>query len=237
MRRRSPLLARVATGVVPLVVAAAGCASDREAASAPPVSEVAIDGRVDPAAATTTPTSDNNVIDVDHVAMVGDSITEGSIVELEDAFASIGFADAEINARGGRKIARNDGITSGLEGVAEVLEEGPDPDLWVIALGTNDVANYPPEEFPALIGELLAVIPADVAVVWVDTYVEDYQEDAVAFDASLREVLAQRGNASIVDWHSIAGEDGVLTDGVHPSGFGRAELARRVTDAVTRWTT
>ena len=49
-------------------------------------------------------------------------------------------------------------------------------------------------------------------------------------------MLAERGNASVVDWYSIAGEDGVLTDGVHPSGFGRAEFARRVTDAVAAWT-
>ena len=234
MPRRIPLLARVAAVVGPLAIAVAGCASEREASSAPSVSEVVVvAGSVEPG----PPTSANTVVDVDHLAMVGDSITVGSTAELEVAFEEIGFPDAEINAEGGRRIVRNNGITSGVEGVAEVLEDGEQPDLWVVALGTNDVANYPPEQFPDVISELLAAIPADATVVWVDTYVEDFQEDAAVFDSILREVLAERGNASVVDWYSIAGEDGMLYDGVHPSGFGKAEFARRVTEAVNVWTT
>ena len=86
----------------------------------------------------------------------------------------------------------------------------PPPDLWVIALGTNDVANYRPEDYPAAINELLAAIPADAPVLWVDCYLDDYRDPSEQFDGVLRQVLAVRGNARVVDWASVAGEDGVL---------------------------
>ena len=35
----------------------------------------------------------------------------------------------------------SNGVRSGLEGVADVLAEGPAPDLWVVALGSNDIAS------------------------------------------------------------------------------------------------
>jgi lysophospholipase L1-like esterase len=167
--------------------------------------------------------------------MVGDSITVGSSAELGAAFDEIGFPDAEINARSGRRMVVDDGVTSGLDGIAEVLADGGQPDLWVIALGSNDVAGYAPEEYPAAIAELLAAIPGDAPIVWVDCYVSDHEDASVAFGTALRQVLAERGNATVVDWATVAREDGVLTDNVHPSGFGRGEFARRVVSAVDSW--
>jgi lysophospholipase L1-like esterase len=181
------------------------------------------------------PTSGNTIIDVDTLAMVGDSITVGSQDELVAAFAGIGLPDAEINAESGRRMVENDGVTSGLEGITEVLADGPTPDLWVIALGSNDVANYDADEYPTVIGELLAAIPADDPIVWVDCYLTDYEDESAVFDGALREVLAARGNATVVDWATVAATDGVLTDNVHPSGFGRSEFARRVVDGVNTW--
>jgi lysophospholipase L1-like esterase len=234
MAGRGRAIARGFAVVAPVVtVALAGCSADREASSAPPLGTVDVAGSV-PAA---PPTSANTVLDVDHVAMVGDSITVGSEDELAAAFAEIGLPDVEINAESGRRMISDGGITSGLDGVAQVLEDGAEPDLWVVALGTNDVANYSIEEYPEVIDELLAAIPADTPVVWVDCYVEDYQDRSLAFADTLREVLAGRGNATVVDWRSFAGEDGVLTDGVHPSDFGKVQFARRVTDAVHAWMT
>ena len=107
------------------------------------------------------------------------------------------------------------GVTSGLDGVAEVLAEGEQPDLWVIALGTNDIANYAPEEYAGAINELLAAIPADAPIVWVDCYLTDYEDASVAFDTTLREVLAARGNATVVDW-AAAGARGRRADGQRP---------------------
>lgn len=70
---------------------------------------------------------------------------------------------------------------------------------------------------------------------WVDCYLTNHEDESVAFDAALRGVLAARGNATVVDWASVAATDGVLTDNVHPSGFGRNEFARRVVDGVNAW--
>ncbi len=234
MAERTRAIARVVALAAPALVVAAGCASEREASSAPPASEVAVAGSVGAA----PPTSANTILDVDTVAMVGDSITVGSTEELQAAFAEIGLPDAEIDAQSGRRMVEgNDGITSGLDGIAAVLAEGDEPDLWVVALGSNDVASYTPEEYPAAIDELLTAIPDGAPVVWVDCYLTDYEDESAAFDAALRDVLDERGNATVVDWATIAPADGVLADNVHPSGFGRAEFARRVTDGVAAWTT
>jgi lysophospholipase L1-like esterase len=234
MAGRSTALARVTTLAAPLLaLVAAGCSADREASSAPPLETVDVAGSV----AAAPPTSANTAIDIENVAMIGDSITVGSMAELQEAFASIGLSDVEINAESGRRMLLDGGISSGVEEVAAVLADGEAPDLWVISLGTNDVANYDVEDYAAAIEELLAAIPADAPVVWVDCYLDDYQDRSQAFDDTLRQVLAGRGNATVVDWRSVAAEDGVLSDGVHPSGFGRAEFARRVTAAVQSWMT
>lgn len=226
MAGRRTLLARGCAVAAPLVtLAAAGCSADREASSAPPLT-IEVAGSVDPTPATAPG------LDVDTVAVVGDSITVGSSDQLTEAFAAIGIDDVEISAEDGRRMVSSSDITSGLDGVAEVLEDGDAPDLWVVALGTNDVANYPVEEYAEVINELLAAIPADAPVVWVDCYLEDYQTRSAAFGDTLRQVLAARGNATVVDWQSVAAGDGVLTDGVHPSGFGKTEFARVVTEAV-----
>ncbi len=232
MAARTHLIARVAVLAVPGLVLASGCSSEREAASAPPSSEVAVAGSIGAA----PPTSANTMIDVDTLAMVGDSITVGAEAELAAAFTELGLPDAEINAQSGRRMIVDNGVTSGLDGVADVLAEGDAPDLWVIALGSNDIAGYEPQDYGAVINELLAAIPADAPIVWVDCYLTNYADESAAFDAALREALVARGNATVVDWASIAPDDGVLTDNVHPSGFGRAEFARRVADAVDAWT-
>jgi lysophospholipase L1-like esterase len=224
-------MARVAAPAIAAVLAAAGCSSAREAASAPSGSEVAVAGSVEAA----PPTSANTIIDVDTLAMVGDSITVGSQDELIAAFTELGLPDAEINAQSGRRMVVDGGITSGLDGVADVLAEGEEPDLWVVALGSNDIAGYAPEEYAGAIGELLAAIPAEAPVVWVDCYLTNYEDASSAFDTTLRDVLAARGNATVVDWATMAPEDGVLADNVHPSPFGRIEFARRVADGVSAW--
>jgi lysophospholipase L1-like esterase len=169
------------------------------------------------------------------IEFVGDSITVGSEDELVAAFTELGLDDAEINAESGRRMVVDQGITSGLDGVADVLAEGDPPDLWVIALGSNDVAGYAPEEYAGAIDELLAAIPAGAPIVWVDCYLTNYVDESVAFDTTLRQVLAARGNATVVDWATMAPQDGVLSDNVHPSPFGRLEFARRVADGVDAW--
>jgi lysophospholipase L1-like esterase len=124
--------------------------------------------------------------------------------------------------------------SSGVDAVSDIAGEDP-PDLWVIALGTNDVANYEPEEYRRAIDELLAAVPPGVPVVWVDTYLEEHRDRSALFNVELREALAERGQSTVVDWAAIASQEGVLSDGVHPSGFGIEQFTERVVDAVDAW--
>lgn len=215
------------------LLAAAGCTSEHQTAAVAPFGTdnvVSVPGTVAPA-----PPADEGRIEVERLAMVGDSITEGSKTELEQAFAGIGLDDVEINAQGGRRMVTSSSISSGVDGIEQVLKDGAMPDLWVIALGTNDVANLEPQEYADTIDEVLAALPADAPVVWVDCYLSKFKSRSAEFDLVLRQVLTARGNAKVVDWASIAGEDGVLEDGVHPSGFGRQELSRRIAETVQGW--
>ena len=126
--------------------------------------------------------------------MVGDSITVGSQDELEDGFAALGLPDVEINAESGRRMLVDGRSTSGLDGVAEVLAECDPPDLWVVALGTNDVANYRGDEYGPAITELLAAIPAGAPLIWVDTYLDSSPDESAAFNDVLR-LCSPRGVA------------------------------------------
>jgi lysophospholipase L1-like esterase len=235
MTRRARPIERVGallTAPVLLLVGAA-CSSEHGSAAIAPYGTddvVSVPAIVSPGQDTP-----NRAITVEHLAMVGDSITVGSKDALQGAFAGIGVADADINAEGGRRMIKSSSISSGLDGIEAVKASGTVPDVWVIALGTNDVANYRTDEYAAAINKLLAALPAAAKVVWVDCYLRTYQAQSQEFDTVLREVLAARGNARVVDWASVAAEDGMLVDGVHPSGFGRDEFSRRVAQTVADW--
>jgi lysophospholipase L1-like esterase len=224
----------IARAALLAVVAAAGCSSEHQSSAVAPfgTDTVSVPASVP---AGSSPVASADQITVKRLAMVGDSITEAAKPALEKAFSGIGLDDVDINAEGGRRMVRSNSISSGLDAIAEVRADGAAPDVWVIALGTNDVANYPHDQYTGVIQQVLAALPPDAHVVWVDCYLRRYKADAQDFDAVLREVLAARGNAKVVDWYSIAGEDGVLVDGVHPSGFGKDEFSRRIAQTVSDW--
>jgi lysophospholipase L1-like esterase len=173
--------------------------------------------------------------DIETVAMVGDSITEGSEGPLHDGFLALGLDVRAIDAVSGRRIAAGGGeANSGLSAVADLT--GSPPDLWVIALGTNDVSQYDGEEaYREQIASLLVSLPDDAPVVWVDTYVADDPERSAEFNQALHDTLAFRGTATVADWATVATGDGVLRDGIHPSDGGTQIFADVVMDAVASW--
>lgn len=167
--------------------------------------------------------------------MVGDSITNGSEVELREQLATLGVDVSVIDAEDGRRIVSEGMGGSGVQSVA-MLAANP-PDLWVIALGTNDVDQYDGAEgYAPVIEELLAAVPPEAPLVWVDVYVESSPEASAEFNATLRDELEERGHATIVNWADLAAEDGVLSDGIHPSGYGIEQFAEMVTRAVAHYT-
>ena len=210
---------------------AAACSSDREVVSAPPVGTVEVAPVTIPPLASPSSTP---AVAVDSVAMVGDSITAGSRAALDAGFAALGLDDVEIDAVSGRRMLVDGSMTSGLDAIEDIAES-ESTDLWVIALGTNDVGNYRVDEYGPAITELLAAIPADAPLIWVDTYLDGRPEESAAFNDVLRMTLAARGRATVADWSTIAPEDDVLADGVHPSELGAQAFADRVLAAVDAW--
>ena len=168
------------------------------------------------------------------VVMLGDSITVASTPGLEAAAGDLGVQLA-IFAEVGRRITVGSSPEAGIDLVDDVLDAGQ-PDLFVIALGTNDIGKYATqEEYEAVINELLAAIPGDAPIAWVNTYLRDDPEDSALFNAALIAALGDRGNATIAEWSDIATEDGMLSDGIHPSDEGTLEFTDLVTDEIENW--
>ena len=114
--------------------------------------------------------------------MIGDSITKGSMPRLDERFELLGL-DHLIEAENGKRMAVSAPDNPSGAAVAAFLADNGDGDhtdeVWVVALGTNDVSQYSgPDEIAAAVNEVLTEVPDDAALVWVDTYFRDRPEDA-----------------------------------------------------------
>ena len=168
------------------------------------------------------------------VVMIGDSITVASTPGLEAAAGELGVHLA-IYAEVGRRITVGSSPEAAIDLIDDVLDAGQ-PDLFVIALGTNDIGKYATQkEYEAVINELLAAIPADAPIAWVNAYLRDDPDDSAVFNAALIATLGERGNATIAKWSNIATESGMLSDGIHPSDEGTVEFADLVSDEIKNW--
>lgn len=173
------------------------------------------------------------------MAIVGDSITEGSVEALTTTLTNAGVDDLRVEGKRSRRIevgnGKGDAPLSGVIATYNLLAEGLDPDAWVIELGTNDVGSYAnADEYGALIDLITAMIP-DKPLVWVNTYREQYLDDTVLFNSVLTERLKARGNAEIADWFSIASapDQTVLrTDNLHPNDNGQLALSLLILQAL-----
>ncbi len=171
------------------------------------------------------------------VVVVGDSITEGSRRELDDALATAGFTEVVIEAVSGRRIAIGNGTTEPLAGVdtlRNVVGFGARPDVWVFALGSNDVGKYSQAEYEPLLDAMIDQIPSDAPLVWVDVYVEHNPEGTAQFNELVRRRLRDRGHATVASWFQFASDpaaDVLQDDRLHPNVAGRTRFAALVTEA------
>lgn len=177
------------------------------------------------------------------VAMIGDSITNGSRAEIEYVLTAQGVQDVVIDAQDGRRIELGDGTGAPLSGqraLYSLLAGGTSPDVWVIALGTNDAGQYADEaDYARLVQLLVDMLPDDVPLVWVDVYRGDQLLGSQQFDEALRATLAGRADTVVVPWSTIAADParGVLrSDEVHPNEGGRAVFATVVAQGVAEVT-
>lgn len=175
--------------------------------------------------------------DIDSVVMIGDSITRGATSNLDERYSLLGL-DHLIEAQNNKRMAVSALNNPSGASIVEFLAANGDGDhtdeVWVIALGTNDVGQYSgPDEVAAAVNEILASVPDDAALVWVDTYFRDRAGDAEALNSIVRERVERRGDSVIAPWAAFAEGDGVLTgDGVHPTTDGADVFAFVVTDTV-----
>jgi lysophospholipase L1-like esterase len=176
------------------------------------------------------------------LAMIGDSITEASIPALKGVLANDGFVEVKIDGVTGRRIdlgsGKNGEPLAGAKVLAKMLDRGVDPDVWVIALGTNDVGHYDaqPDEYDRLIDEVLAQIPGSKPVVWVDAFVSAQPEATLAWNALLRRKLSSRGHATVANWYVLASDpkrDILRKDDLHPNDNGVLVFADLVSQAAT----
>lgn len=161
---------------------------------------------------------------IDRLVMIGDSITVGARDALEAEFVEIGI-EYVIEARNGKRLVVSGPDNLGGATIAEGLrgtEDTASSEVWVIALGTNDIAKYAgPDEIAGAVNEMLANVPDEAALVWVDTYIRGLDEETAAVNAVIRDRVARRGNAVVTPWTAFAEGDGVMSDdGVHPTEAG-----------------
>jgi hypothetical protein len=177
--------------------------------------------------------------DVTSVVMVGDSITAGSDAELRFAFAVAGISNVTIDAHPGRRIevGRKDAPPiPGVIAMRSLIAAGVDPDLWIVALGTNDVGSLAgPPAAAQLIDSLLGLLPPEAPVAWIDVYRADSLEQTDMFNLVLRDRLASRRRGTVLSWFArvtAAGADLLTADKVHPNADGRRVFAEVASTAI-----
>lgn len=172
-------------------------------------------------------------------AMVGDSITKASSTALTQVLGSKGFTDINIQAEVSRRIAVGDGKAEPLSGVKTLftmISAGVSPDVWGIAMGTNDAGKYKTtQEYAALVDQMLAMPDAKVPVIWVDVYNPNQLAGTRMFNEVLRERAAARPNTTILSWFDLASdpkEKILRTDHIHPNEKGTIVFADLVSAAL-----
>lgn len=167
------------------------------------------------------------------VVVVGDSLTAAAEAQIGVALTAIGTEVLAIDGVENRRMVGGD-VEPGVDAIDDILAEGHDPDVWVVALGTNDIgARVAGDEAVSATATLLDHLPDDVPIVWVNAWIRDRAGDAALFNAEVRDVLEARGSATIVDWYDNGKDPGVITaDGVHLTTLGEARFAAAIAAGV-----
>jgi lysophospholipase L1-like esterase len=170
------------------------------------------------------------------VWVLGDSITVLSDTAIRTELAAAGVVAQGIDAESGRRIAVGDDTPlNGIAAMQRLIDQGITADTWVIALGTNDAGQYASgEEEQAVMAQLLALIPAESEVVWVDTCLPGREDQTDRINDSIAAVLDDREGASIAKWSDVCTDEGVLVaDLVHPTPAGQQLFAELILDAIS----
>jgi hypothetical protein len=232
-RSAVPIALAVVALMVGLVVASSVSAPARKASAEGGSAAVETTPAVSSTAAPTPTTAVPSAVPV--VAVVGDSLAYSAATALDAALRAAG-ADPVLRVAPGRRIpvwGLNGQISPGLD-EAKLLRAST-PAVWVVQLGTNDIAAEPLDRarYQELVTKMLDTIGADVPVVWVNVHRNDRPEASRAFDDTLRLVARTRPNLTIADWDAVAGHEPVLAaDGIHLDAAGADRFVETIAVAV-----
>lgn len=178
-------------------------------------------------ASTTTSTTLPAALPAADVAVVGDSLTLSAQQEITDTLGRLGLGVVRVDGQVSRRMtSATDTIRSGLSVVQEIAAQS-NPQVWVIALGTNDVASgVSADSLRRSVQQVLDAIPPGALVVWVDTWIRDELDAVVAGNRIIREVVGARPNSVVADFFSYGDDEGIVgSDGVHLTTTGRRLFA------------
>jgi hypothetical protein len=167
------------------------------------------------------------------VAIVGDSLTLAATEEIRSALSSVGIEVIAIDAAENRRMTHGATPEPGLDSITTLVSDAS-PEMWVVALGTNDIgAETDSERYGGDVQRLLDEIPAASPVVWVDVWIRDRKSAVERANQVLRDVLAERPRSMVADWFSHGDDAGVVTaDGVHLTADGRRVFAATIVDTI-----
>jgi lysophospholipase L1-like esterase len=146
------------------------------------------------------------------VGIIGDSLTVGSMPYFAGAFAERGCGVSFVNAAKSRSTAHG-------ALVAElIVASGQAPDIWVIALGTNDGPN--PAAFTGQVDRIVD-LASGRPVLWVNI---DRPRDEQILNGVLAGAEVRRENLWVYDWNGFVEAHPQLRarDRVHLTGGGYA---------------
>lgn len=169
------------------------------------------------------------------VAVVGDSLTVSAKDEIETALSARGLTVLAVDGLESRRLAHGgSALPPGVDAV-DGIRADVEPGLWVIALGTNDVASDESlDRFRADLQAVLASIPDGAPIVWVDLWIRGREGPVAEANRIIRSELRRRsGGAAVVDWFAHGTDDGIISgDGVHLTQSGQDLYAVSIVDAI-----
>ena len=178
---------------------------------------------------------------VESIVMIGDSITVGATSALEEQFDQLGFGDVTIVAQQDKRIGQSFGDNSSGADIATFLANDmdgePEEQLWIVALGTNDISQY--DDVDDVVPVIESVLASDSRRCAGDLGQHVLRGSTRGHRRGERRDRAghrRRGNATIGPWNAYAPADGVLRgDGVHPNNEGAVVFASVVTSTVANF--
>ena len=152
-----------------------------------------------------------------NVSIIGDSITVGASIAIQEKFSELSFSD--INAKNGR--TWDEGI--------EIASHSKLNDYVIFALGTNS-ANLSDEQ----IKNAINTIGTDKKIVFVTNYSSADENVYDSNNKKFAEYAKNNSNIIVADWNTTVSKNPGLymNDNVHPNTSGNTLFAETLYDAV-----